>query len=254
MSTVADLPSSCLNCGKPIDSAFCPDCGQENTPTAASLRSLLADAWEEVFKLDAKIFRSINLLLLKPGQLTNEYLAGRRVRYVTPFKLYFFTSFLFFLVFAFWGSEYSAEQNRQFEQLKAQAKTAEAIRYLDATMDASKFFQDNLATIYILLVPGNALLLALLYWKQKRFLIEHLVFTLHIWSATWLLCVPAIAFKISPLLLFALAVVYQFIATRVVYKEGWVSTTIKSLLMFGFQSALTALYFVVIMLYFWLSR
>ena len=35
---------------------------------------------------------------LKPGHLTKEYLSGKRVRYIFPFRLYLFTTFLFFFI------------------------------------------------------------------------------------------------------------------------------------------------------------
>jgi hypothetical protein len=45
---------------------------------------------------DSKFFTTIALLLLKPWRLTNEFLAGKRVRYVNPLRLYLLASILFF--------------------------------------------------------------------------------------------------------------------------------------------------------------
>ena len=42
-------------------------------------------------------------MISRPGWLTLEYLAGRRARYVHPFKLYFAFSLVFFLVFSISG-------------------------------------------------------------------------------------------------------------------------------------------------------
>ena len=55
---------------------------------------------DTMLNIDSRIFRTLWPLLVKPGFLTNEYLAGRRVRYVTPFRLYFFLSIVAFLVIA----------------------------------------------------------------------------------------------------------------------------------------------------------
>ncbi len=45
---------------------------------------------DTVFNIDSRVFRSMFPLYFRPGYLTNEYFAGRRVRYVTPFRLFFF--------------------------------------------------------------------------------------------------------------------------------------------------------------------
>ena len=40
----------------------------------------------------------MTLLLLRPWQLTNDFNAGRRARYVHPLRLYLIASVLFFLL------------------------------------------------------------------------------------------------------------------------------------------------------------
>jgi len=45
---------------------------------------------DTVFNIDSRVFRSLFPLYFRPGYLTLEYFAGRRVRYVTPFRLFFF--------------------------------------------------------------------------------------------------------------------------------------------------------------------
>src|SRR5262249_43593287 len=50
----------------------------------------------EFLNWDSKFFTTIALLILKPWRLTNEFLAGKRVRYVNPLRLYLLASILFF--------------------------------------------------------------------------------------------------------------------------------------------------------------
>jgi hypothetical protein len=93
-------PDHCLNCGRQsLTTRFCPDCGQENTPHAVSIGELTADILEEFVKWDGRLLRTLGLLLFFPGRLTQEYNAGRRAKYVSPFKMYFVVSalFVFFL-------------------------------------------------------------------------------------------------------------------------------------------------------------
>src|SRR5439155_1449639 len=54
------------------------------------------DLLNEFLNWDSKFFTTISLLILKPWRLTNEFLAGKRVRYVNPLRLYLLASILFF--------------------------------------------------------------------------------------------------------------------------------------------------------------
>lgn len=89
----------CANCGAPLLGEHCYACGQPVKGMIRQLSSILADFADTVLNIDSRIFRTILPLYVRPGYLTTEYFAGRRVRYVTPFRLYFFLSIAaFFLV------------------------------------------------------------------------------------------------------------------------------------------------------------
>lgn len=59
---------------------------------------LLRDAFGDMFELDSRLWRTLLPLLAKPGQLTQDYLEGRRARYMPPFRMYLVFSLVFFLV------------------------------------------------------------------------------------------------------------------------------------------------------------
>src|SRR5579871_3590462 len=101
MTDEISLPCTCPNCGERVDQNYCPNCGQEHTTTIMPVGHLLRDIVDEFILLDSKLLRTLSPLLTKPGFLTNEYIAGRRVRYVSPFRLYFIVSAVFFSIFMF---------------------------------------------------------------------------------------------------------------------------------------------------------
>ncbi|HVK05503.1 MAG TPA: DUF3667 domain-containing protein [Armatimonadaceae bacterium] len=96
----APRPEHCLNCGMhvPETYVYCGNCGQENETSAVSFRELWREATEEFVKLDVRVFKTLGLLLFKPGVLTLEYVSGKRMRYISPFKLYIFVTALFAFV------------------------------------------------------------------------------------------------------------------------------------------------------------
>lgn len=88
----------CANCGAALHGGYCFACGQPVKGAIRPLTSMLHDIADTIFNIDSRIFRTLVPLLLRPGYLSNEYFAGRRTRYVTPFRLYFFLSVAAFLL------------------------------------------------------------------------------------------------------------------------------------------------------------
>jgi len=77
---------------------FCPKCGQKNHDLNVPLKHIIEEFFESTLHLDSKSFRTIKLLILKPGFLSQEYNSGKRVNYVPPIRLYVLISFLFFFL------------------------------------------------------------------------------------------------------------------------------------------------------------
>ena len=85
---------ACANCGAPMHGPYCYACGQPEKGLIRQLTSVMSDVLDTVFNIDSRVFRSLFPLYFRPGFLTVEYFAGRRVRYVTPFRLFFFLCLL----------------------------------------------------------------------------------------------------------------------------------------------------------------
>jgi hypothetical protein len=149
----------CLDCGEPLHGDFCSRCGQRERPAVAPLRALVEDVASDYLTLDNRLFRTLRPLLLRPGLLTNEYLAGRRTRYVPPFRLYLGISVLHFVVLAL--------------------TSATRFFFFQASGDDMQFasFVRLLPRLMFVLLPIFALLLAALY--RSRLYAAHLVFALH---------------------------------------------------------------------------
>ena len=88
----------CLNCGTELKGPFCYYCGQPDKNLMRFFPALLRDLLEDVLDLDSRFMRTLRPLLFHPGKLTRDYLDGRRFRYVTPMRLYIFSSMLFFIL------------------------------------------------------------------------------------------------------------------------------------------------------------
>jgi len=90
--------NDCLNCGTILEGKFCHKCGQENLQMKESFGHMMNHAISDYFHFDDQFFSTIKPLFLKPGFLSNEYMAGRRIRYLHPVKMYIFISLIYFVL------------------------------------------------------------------------------------------------------------------------------------------------------------
>ena len=89
----------CANCGASMQGEFCHECGQSIHSVLKPMHHMVEETVETVLHIDGRIVHTLPPLLLKPGFLTLEYFAGRRVRYIAPFRLMFVLCLLSFFVF-----------------------------------------------------------------------------------------------------------------------------------------------------------
>lgn len=90
---------NCLNCNTEVIDRFCHHCGQENVEPKESVWHMVSHFFNDITHFDGKFFTTVGLLFRRPGLLSREYMAGRRMRFLNPVRMYVFTSALFFLVF-----------------------------------------------------------------------------------------------------------------------------------------------------------
>ena len=88
----------CENCGAPLTGEFCGRCGQHAIDYRRSILRVVLDAADSFLNWDTKFLKTLGLLLIRPWELTNDFNAGRRARYVHPLRLYLIASLIFFLL------------------------------------------------------------------------------------------------------------------------------------------------------------
>lgn len=95
-------PLTCANCSTRFEGHFCRECGQK-AHVHRSLAAIGHDILHGVLHLDGKLWRTLPLLTLKPGELTRRYIAGERAKFVSPMAMFLFTVFAMFAVFQMVG-------------------------------------------------------------------------------------------------------------------------------------------------------
>lgn len=100
-SAAAAAARNCENCGRALLGDYCYACGQPVKGLVRHFSSIIGDFADSVLNLDTRLPRTLWPLLAKPGFLTTEYFSGRRVRYVSPVRLFVFISIVTFFVAQF---------------------------------------------------------------------------------------------------------------------------------------------------------
>jgi hypothetical protein len=251
---------ACTNCDKPLTGEYCASCGQHAVDLNVPIRHFVAEFIRESFSLDSSLFRTLKSLLLKPGFLTQEYLAGRRARYVPPIRLYLVLSFSLFLLLA-WTAPSGVEarddgEGTGFEaaggsiRITLSADSAEvgeggdeaaepgwrqlvSARLDEAVRDPDRFIQtflDRLAQVIFVLLPAFALLLKMLY--RKRLYVHHLVFSVYFHSFTFAVMIVATLIElagweaVSDILMVAVPA-YLLLGMKRFYQQTWPRTVVK---------------------------
>jgi hypothetical protein len=250
MSRALRPSPSCLNCGVAVATRFCAECGQENTDYRVSLGRLLGDLFEELFQLESRLWRTLWTLVRRPGLLTREYNAGRRVRYTTPLRLYLLCSVTYFFVGSVTPAGQSVSDNVKFElgdevsleHARNEVHSQLVQRALDrlrevqhdpqaASQRARQALREYAPRLAAVLVPLFALLTLLLFRRPRLFYVEHLVLALHTHATFFLFLTPSLLGRQVQgglaTIGFAVASVATFMALRAVFGQSRLRTSWK---------------------------
>ncbi|WP_340587459.1 DUF3667 domain-containing protein [Erythrobacter alti] len=97
-----DQPEACLNCGTALTGAYCHACGQSGH-VHRTIGAFMHDLLHGALHFEGKLWRTLPMLIFRPGKLTRRYIEGERARFVSPMALFLFGVFLMFAVFQMVG-------------------------------------------------------------------------------------------------------------------------------------------------------
>lgn len=257
--------SHCLNCGRALAGPYCSACGQKDATRILPLGHLLHDLVHELIHVDHHIFRTLWLLLSRPGLLTVEYLEGRRSRHLPPFRLYLITSFVLFLVLGAltprWlkmnnsgkggttqatlvvGDGTAAKKHDPSSKNKIPTPFEQKLNQgaKKAAEHPGEFFAHVLALlpkVLFILLPLFGVLLKLLYLRRRVLYAAHLIFALHLHTVAFLAFLVSLGLGFVPglggwnaLVVFLGLPIYTLLALKRVHGQGWGKTLVKGALL-----------------------
>jgi hypothetical protein len=270
-------PRTCANCGASVPTKFCGRCGQRAEHEIHSIWHFTQEATEDLTHADSRLWSTMFALLFKPGFLTREFLAGRRVRYLPPLRLYLVLSVLFFVSIsghhdprAIALKEHNGTKTfavvsptddpdlatrpgesaeERAERVCKDAYDGPAPRFLErfVAKGCRKSVLDNGHTMYqamlhnlpramFIFLPALAVVMKLMYWRPRRYYVEHLLFFVHNHAFAFLLfglyvllsrIMPAALEDWLTLIVWLYFPYYLFVSMRRVYGQGRFLTFMK---------------------------
>jgi Protein of unknown function (DUF3667) len=204
--------NTCGNCDAPLTGLYCAQCGQHAHGSARTLGAVLHEGWDLTAHVDHRFWFTLWTLLAKPGQLTVDYFADRRARYISPLRLYFVLSIAFFALAAADSNVLSKSAasgqapaaaadsaahldlggggcekiELRWPWLQARLRAACERQLADNGKSMSHAFASYIPKMMFLFLPLMALVMVPLYRGTHHYYVEHLVFFLHTHAALFL--------------------------------------------------------------------
>jgi hypothetical protein len=257
-------PARCKNCNAVLLGRFCANCSQAADVHVPSTGELAHELLEGLTHSDSRLWRTLKYLWFKPGRLTQEFVAGRRVAYLPPFRLYLVLSVIFFLVASLShpsgkviqfdhaaGSPASGVNNCDdisFVTAPGYPDLNQRIRHVCREVvrdNGDNLMHVALATLskaMFIFLPLVAFLNMLFYWHPRYRYAEHLLFFVHLhalYFSAGILMLAAIetshswpklqgAADILRALLGWAVTIYTVIAVRRVFAKSWAGALFKT--------------------------
>jgi uncharacterized protein DUF3667 len=208
---LADEASTlCASCGQTLQGKYCSRCGERAlVRDEYSLRRFLVDATRDISNGDAKLYRTLWLLVRRPGQLTTEFLRGSRVNYLRPVQLFLLANLVYFVIqprtgFAGFNTHLTLQMDDQFysEALHIRQQVEQRIAQRNITFSDYNTAFNTRSSLYarsltVLMVPLLGLALALVFAGKRKPLAAHLVFATHFMAWQLLVVFSAFLFVLS---------------------------------------------------------
>jgi hypothetical protein len=263
-------PPTCASCGAKLKGDYCRKCGEKRIVPERdfSLWKFLNQTLWHFVHFDSKLAKSCVLLFTKPGFLTAEWIAGRRVGYMKPLQLFIFAGVLFYFFLPTTTAYFSGTADlvkgyaRQdflsnafhFDVEKLLTEQATALQIDEKTLaeELVKEAAKQSKTWLFLIIPFWAALIYPFFKQKMPWAGPHLIFAIHglTFYILFDLSLHAVitlfgisSFGRSIFLFLTLSFpIYQALAARRVYGFPWPQTILKTTAIAAGFSILLLLY------------
>lgn len=89
---------TCLNCGESFEGNFCPNCGQKSTVQKITVPVLAEETFHFFTHLEKGFLYTTWNFIIRPGQTSLNYLAGKRKKYQKPISYFLIWTGIYIII------------------------------------------------------------------------------------------------------------------------------------------------------------
>lgn len=171
---------------------YCSQCGEKKLSREDyTLREVAGEVVGEFTHFDGRLFRTIVTLVRCPGELARAYFNGGRSRYTKPLTLFVIINLAFFFIqphtgllrYGFSQFVYPGIHSGTHKAKLVEAKLRRTGEPEDKyAVRFNAVLQDQKKSLLIFSVPVVAIVMLILFRGSGRTYVEHLVFSVHLYT------------------------------------------------------------------------
>ncbi len=185
----------CQNCQTTMGIHYCANCGEKRySKNSLTLLHLFRQLFISVTDVDGKLVTSLRLLILRPGQLTMDYVKGIRNNRLNPFQVFLLANICYFFFISFSSSNtfttpleiHLSANNFIHKQIANDLVEQALLKSGESKTSYSDSFNQQIEiqskSLIILMVPIFALFVYICFLKHSYLGVKSLVFSTHFLS------------------------------------------------------------------------
>jgi len=199
-----DNIKKCPSCSSGMGENYCSNCGERKLDSSLrSVKHIVGDIFEDLFSFDSKLWRTVKLLLINPGQFEYNYHLGIRKNHMKPVGLFFIVNILFVLFSPLNDFYVSLNDQLNLQPYSSYVKEFfnqyllnNNLNYQEVTLKYDQMVKVLSRTLIILEVPIFMFFISIVCYRKDRYASDHFMFALntHTWLLLWIV-VSSIVFK-----------------------------------------------------------
>lgn len=234
---VQPAPHRCTNCASRRTGPYCANCGHRHRTRRLTVRRFLRDLSRRLFDLESGFWVTVRTLTTAPGQVSQDYVAGRGERYLRPGTYLILVITLSVFAFAFVEDAYTDYFLNSLTQAALQPGAVDGVALQEVAATATRWISQGSLYLTLFIAAAFGVLARILVpgWGQAFTVAESTVFALYTTSHGYLLTLflyPLAWFTINGVsgaiilsyIMIAGIAVYVTVAARRFFRSTWAVT------------------------------
>ena len=243
----------CKSCAAPLSGVYCGQCGQKVIQRRVTMRAIFDDIFSQISNVDRGLIYTFLMLFKKPDQVVLDYLAGKTIKYSSPFRYLIFWSAVSALIYIGFGF-----YDQQVEGMGNLMQPSEDQKVNEFYTLYNDWMKQNFQLVSILFIPFFAIFTRLFFKRSGLNYSEHLVANAYFSAQASIVFMPILLFNLSMDLITTLSmlimVVYYTYAIHKLFKQGWLAAFFKVFLIYCLTTLLFSVAAAISFLPFYLAK